>query len=402
MDTYLLGILFVFACVGLFYFIDRISRPLVRILLNGPFHTFYLQYLQANTKYEFEVASAANNSDRAWSGVVFQKVYEIGIKGVPYSRREQHLEYIKAQAISKPQFSRKLADELIKVLPKQYGNDDFRTKLACYICELLKQKDNSNYSNVKPVHGSAIDHLTTAISAWIAGSAYLLLSTYVLDRYPPFIVVLSNILLFLLMIIPLYNLIGAIFAKLSTILTIGTIIVLFLGAFATVAHGRTQSPIEIDLNPYQNPNAILTIHSPEWLTVNNVECNGKKISVSLHGNLATPIRFHLSDDSFYLLNQNCREIIPQLETSQTETEAYEFYIAARDVIPFSEGTTGIKVIPSYVTSSGEIEFKANTALNIRLEHWIWGMASNIFVALGSIGATTLLFVVNYFVSKRKS
>jgi hypothetical protein len=406
MDIYLLGIIFVFACTGLFFVLNKIARSLIRSVLVGkPFNKLYLNYLRATTKYEFDAASTANNSDRAWNSVVFEKVYEIGVSGVPFSAREKNLEYIKAQVSSRPRVSRKLADELIKVLPKQYGNMSFQTKLACYICELLRYKDNgdhdeNNAKTLKLIHVTAIDHITTAISAWIAGSAYLILSINVLDNYSPVWVAFSSFVLFILMVLPLINLIGTKLAKLTTVGAIASIIVLFLGIFATIAHGKTHSPLEVDLNPYQNPNAKITIRSPEWLTINNVDCGGKKISVSLIGQLATPIRFHVDNDKFKLVNKDCLEIVPQLDITQTEIQAYEFYVAARDSSPFYSGIDTISVTQSYISASGERAFNSNAALNIRLEHWLWGLASNMYVALGSVGGTILLYLINYFVNKR--
>jgi hypothetical protein len=404
MGTYLLGLLFMFACLELFLILDGIGRPIVRALLNGPFNRFYLQYLRSSTKYEFETASAANNSDRAWSGVVFEKVYELGIAGIPYSKREKNLEYIKAEVSSKPQASRKLADELIKVLPRQYRNVGFQKKLACFICELLSRKEDHSHDSktqgVKPIHSIAIDNLTTTVSAWMAGAVYLLLSLYVLDQYHPLFVIFSNFLLFILMIVPLFNLIGTRLAKFTTVGTIAALIVLFLGVFATIAHGRAQSPLDISLDPYQNPSAELTLRSPEWLTMSNINCDGKKISVTLRGQLTTPIRFHVNDEKFYLANKDCVEIVPQLEVTQTETQAYEFFVAARDPSPFYSGLTDVRIIPSYVSTAEEIDLNSSAVLSIRLEHWLWGLISSIYVTLGSIGGTILLYLVNYFINKR--
>ena len=159
MGIYIQGILFVFAAIGLFFMLDRYSRPIVRSLLGGPLNGFYLQYLQSTTKREFDVASAADNYDRAWDGLVFQKVYELGVSRIPYSKRRQNLEYIRVA--TRPNLYRKLADELIKVLPKQYRNLEFQKKLACYICELLSNAklDNHDAKSIssKPVPSGLLD-----------------------------------------------------------------------------------------------------------------------------------------------------------------------------------------------------------------------------------------------------
>jgi len=406
MTTYLLETLVTLASIGMFYILALGSRQIVRAVLSGKrFNKLYLRYLRATTKHEFDAASTANNSDRAWNSVFYEKVYELGVSGVPYAARERNLDYIKEEASSKPRVSRKLADELIKVLPKQYGNLGFQAKLACYICELLNQKNNGNDNGTQPlksIHGVAIDHLTTAISAWLAGIMYLLLSLYIFDDLSPIWVAISSFLLFVLMIIPLYNLIGTVFAKLTVVGTIASVIILFLGVFATIAHGGANLPIEVDLNPYQNPNAKLIIRFPEWLTVNNVECNGKKISVSLYGQLTTPVRFHISDDRFYFANKSCGEIIPQLEITQPETQSYEFYIASRDAAPFYSTTTDVNLLPAYISSSGEVEFNSSAILKIKLEHWLWGLLSNIYLGMGSVGGTILLYLINFFINKRKN
>ncbi|MCC6500580.1 MAG: hypothetical protein IT313_09975 [Anaerolineales bacterium] len=406
MNAYLLGILFGLACFGVFYILDRIGRPLLRGLLNGPLNGFYLDYLRSSTKYEFDLASAANNSDRAWSSLVFEKVYQIGVLGVSYSRRERNLEYIKAEALSRPHFSRKIADELIKVLPKQYGNLDFQKKLACYICELLSLKTDSSMKDKKnkalrPIHSVALDRLTTAISAWIAGALYLLLSLYVLDRYQPVLVVVSSFLLFILMVIPLFNLVGTWVVKITGAGTIATSIIIFLGVFATIAHGRTQLPLEVNLDQYQNPETVLTIRSPEWLTMNNTECNGKKISVSVVGKLTALVRFRVNDHRFYFTNKDCVEIIPQIEINQSEIQAYEFYIASRDSSPFFSQTASIKIVPFFVLNSEEVDFNSDDFVTMKLENWFWNLVSNLYIAGGSFGCTILLYLLNYFVNKKR-
>lgn len=405
MNTYLLWFLFILACVGIFYFLDRNIRPLVRALLSGPFNQFYLKHLTSSTRHEFDIASAEENIDRAWSGVVFEKVYQIGISSFPYTRREKNLDYIKAAVASKPQIGRKMADELIKVLPKQYRNLNFQSKLACYICELLDQQNTANHSTtqpLKPIHSTELDHITTLVSAWIAGTIYLFLSLYILDDFPPLWVAISNIVLFVLMVLPLYHLIGTSLAKLSTIGAIATVIILFLGAYATVAHNRIQPPLRIGLSSYGNPNAILTIHTSQWLTVDNIECDGEKISVLLSGQLNTPIRFSVDDDSFRLLNKDCGEITPVIEVTQTEMQAFEFYIAARDSSSFFKGKDEVKVTLFIVSPAGIAQPISNDVVRIKLEHWIWGMARNTYVALASILGTTALFLINYLLSKRST
>ncbi|MBI5294909.1 MAG: hypothetical protein HY869_05495 [Chloroflexi bacterium] len=405
MTTFLLELLIILASIGSFSILVGGSRQVVRAVLSGKhFNKLYLQYLKATTKHEFEAASTAKNPDRAWNSIFYEKVYELGISGVLYATREKNLDYIKEEALSKPYVSRKLAGELIKVLPKQNGNLSFQAKLACYICELLNLTSDRNGSGTQPIksiHGIAIDHLTTAISAWLAGIVYLLLSIYILDDLHPVWVAISSFLLFVLMIVPLLNLIGTFLAKLTVAGTIGSVIILFLGVFATIVHGGTSLPLEIDLNSYQNPGAKLSIRSPEWLSVNNVECKGKKISVIVSGKLVTPIRFYVNDDRFYFVNKDCGEIIPQLEVSQPETQAYEFYIAPRDISPFSSSTVDVKVIPSYVSQLGEVEFNSSAKLKIKLEHWLWGLLSNIYLGMGTVGGTILLYLINNFLNKRK-
>jgi hypothetical protein len=406
MTTFLWEVLIILASIGSFSILVGGSRQIVRAVLGGKhFNKLYLQYLKATTKHEFEAASTAKNPDRAWSSVFYEKVYELGVSGVQFTTREKNLDYIKEEVLSKPHVSRKLAGELIKVLPKQNGNLSFQAKLACYICELLNATGGGNGNGTQPIksiHGIAIDHLTTAISAWLAGIVYLLLSIYILDDLPPAWVAISSFLLFVLMVIPLFPLIGTFLAKLTVVGTIGSVIILFLGVYAIIDHGGSNLPLEIDLNSYQNPGAKLIIRSPEWLSVNNVECKGKKISVFLSGQLVTPIRFYVNDDRFYFVNKDCGEIIPQLEVSQPETQAYEFYIAPRDVSPFYSDTAEVKVLPSFVSPSGEVEFNSNTMLKIKLEHWLWGVVSNIYLSMASIGGTIVLYSINYFMNRRKS
>jgi hypothetical protein len=406
MGIYIQGILLIFASVGLYLILDRFGRPAVRILLSGPLNRFYLQYLQSSTKFEFDAASAADNYDRAWDGIVFQKVYEMGVSGVSYSKRKQHLEYITEyiKAVSKPKLNRKIADELIKVLPKQYRNVDFQKKLACFICELLSNVEHNNHDGkslpIRPIPSIAIDALTSIISAWIAGIVYLLLSLYVLDKYPPVLAALSNLALFILMVLPLFKLIGSRLAKFTTVSTIASIMVLFLGSFATIAHGRTQLPLIINLTQYENPNSKLLIQYPEWLTMNNTGCNGKKVSIFLQGQLTTPIEFRSDNDYFYFTSKDCLGIIPRLEITQSESQAYEFYVIARDNTPFFSDKKNFTIIPQYILGTIPIDMDPANVIPIQIENWFWNFVNNLSLKIGSLGLLIVLYATNFFINKR--
>jgi hypothetical protein len=152
---------------------------------------------------------------------------------------------------------------------------------------------------------------------------------------------------------------------------------------------------------YQNQGAELLIQYPEWLTINDTNCKGKKISVSSHGRLTTPIRFHVNDNQFYFTDKDCLLIVPQMQVAQSETQAYEYYVASRDSSPFYSGKNSIEIVPSYLSPSGEIDFDSNSILSIRLENWFWYLVRNMYVIVGSLGTTTLLYLVNYLVHRKK-
>lgn len=403
MNAYLLGLLFALSSIGLFFILVRFIRPLVRALLHGRLNNYYLSYIRSSAKSQFDSAATSNNPDRAWAELIFAKVYEIGSSRIPYAKREQNLEYIKATSLA----SRKLAEELIKVLPKQNSNPRFQRKLACYICEVLTKLESSTetikFQVEKNTDSAVVGSLSTAISAWVAGCVYLLLSFYVLGDFSPSVLFLSNIALYVLMVIPAFQLKLKPIIMFAVTATIAVTIIFGLGSFAHIRQSQTQAFQNISLDKYQNPNAKLSIIYPSYLTINDRECNGKKISILVNGRLTTPISFQIDNNQFYFLNRDCMEIIPQLEVSQPEIQAYEFYIAARDTAPFfSKTQQSVRIIPQSLAPSGKVDFALSDTFTIQLEQWFWNLLSNLNLQLSTIGALIMLFIISSLTRSRNS
>ncbi len=402
MNPYFLGLLFILASVGLFFLLNfYLIRPLIRLLLNRPFSQFFLNYLRSNTKLQFDVATEDKNPDRAWAEMVFAKVYEMGVSRVPYSKRELNLKYIKNSSL----VNRKLADELIKVLPKQSGNSEFQKRLARFICELLSKVENigdiEKNRSVASISQIIIIPLGTAVAAWVAGGVYLVLSLiYTYEKFSPLALLLINLTLFILLSLPLIGLIFKGLVKFTVLSAIATVMILGLGGYASFVHGKIISQKIDDLSLYQNPGANLLLRYPEWLTMNNKECNGKKISVLAQGQMDTPIIFRVDDDQFYFKNKDCVEIIPQLDPSFPTNQAFEFYIVARDDAPFYSEIKSVTVIPQYISGASVVDFSDKEKVIIKLENWFWNSVSNLYLLTGSIGVTVAFYVVNIFLNKR--
>lgn len=401
MNAYILGLFIALGSLGLFFILKSTIRPIVQALLIGPLNNYFLDYLRLSTKSQFDSAYATDNVDRAWNELLFAKVYEIGAARVSYAKRDQNLSYIRAA--SKP--SRRLADELIKVLPRQGGNLEFQTKLTCYICEILKNlepfNENDKYQIVKSTNKAVIENFSTAISAWIAGGFYFVFSLmYIVGDFPPLALLLSTLILYILMVVPLFRLRlrNLMIAALMT--AIASVVILGLGSFATFRQGEAQYLQDIDLNLYQNPGSKLSIVYPAYIALDDVGCSSRKVSVLVNGSLSTPIRFYLDHDQFLVLDKKCRRIVPQIESAQPETQVYEFYISARDNSPFfSKTQQSLRIIPQYVSTSGVVDFNLNDTFTIQIEYWFWNLLRNTYVQLCFIGFAIFLFVINFLTAK---
>jgi len=401
MNTVSLSVLIIVISIVLFWLLRSVVLLLLRALLNGPLNNIYLDYLRLSTKLNVDEAFASLSSDRAWSEVVFSKVYEIGSRRVSYTKREQNLKYIREASLP----SRKLVDELIKVLPMQYRNQDFQAKLACYICELAnKVKANNGNGATKPratVNKLIIDTLGFAFSVWTVGFGYFIVSLiYVFEQYPPSVLLIITVLFFLIMNIPTVQLMRYGLTKFPTVGAIATIILILLGSSASVRFSNAHEPVPISLNSYKNQNAALSISHPEWITMNNIGCNGIKFSVFHYGQLTTPIEFRLSDGRFSFTDKNCTGIIPRIEPSQPENLAYEFYVSSQDASVYFSGIDKISVIPQYIDVAAKVDFEEKDRESLRLENWFWNGARNISFQFASIVSTSALFLVSYLISKR--
>lgn len=399
MKTAFLSIFIFFASILLYLFLKRVVLLLLRALLNGPLNAIYLDYLKLSTKLNVEEAFASLNSDRAWSELVFSKVYEIGSNRVPYAKREQNLKYIKEAAIP----SRKLVDELIKILPKQYRNLEFQAKLACYICDLANKVKSGN-GNTKPaatVNKIIIDTLSESFTVWIVGFGYFIVSLiYVFEQYPPLLLLIISILFLAIMNIPTIRLMRHGLAKVSSVAAIVTITLVLLGSFASAKVNKIYKSSVINLDLYQNPNVGMLVEHAEWITMNNRECDGVKFSVYHYGQLSTPIEFRVSDNRFSFTDKDCTGIIPKMETNYSENQAYEFYVSVRDNSVFFSNMDKVFVAPEYFDGTTKVDFAEKDYAYLKLENWFWNATRNLSLQIISFTSTIALLIMNYAINKR--
>ena len=395
MNAMLLWFILALAGFGLFFLIRMVLRPIISHFINGALSKEYLDFIQKNARFQIAAAYDDSNADRANAQLVFAKIEEMGNPRVPYSKREQNLKYIKAYAL----INRKLSEELIKVLPKQQRNLEFQAKLATYICEVLtklKEDTGTERNNVpEPVNHLFVEAWSFAVSAWLAGTLFFGFSMLTWDNLPVFMVGIFNLVLFGLMLIPLFRLIFTGFAKLTGVVTIATIIVVSMGLFAQTSHSL-QLRQEIDLDKYNAPGK-LKLTYPLWISHNATDqcLQSTHLSFLVEQPNVEAVSFDIpSGIQIEVKDEKCLDRNPSFDLSQQPSKAITFYLAPLD--PASFDNSQITIIPK-ITISGKEILLGEDSFKITLEHWIWGLVSSLSLQLGSASATGILILLKVFV-----
>lgn len=384
--------LMILAAIGLFFILWKSSQPLLLQLINGPLSDIYLEFIKKNNRVQINAAFADSNADRAQAQLVFSKIEEMGSPKVPYVKREQNLKYIKASGI----INRKLADELIRILPKQRSLE-FQVKVATYISEVLtrlKDDTGSERNNVpEPVSKLFVQSWAFALSAWIAGALFFAASATVWDNLSVYLVFLLNFGLFILMLFPLFRLIFSGFAKFTSAVTIATAILVGMNFFAQTNHSFVDSKV-IELKNYGFPEGALNIHYPLWLSEKNLtSCESSNhISFDIEDLSAQEVSFepNPNNDSIVARRDDCLDDKPIFDISQNPFQTINFYLAPRDLSKLDDSR--VVFTPVVKTASQESRLSQDT-FEIRLEHWLWKLVSNVALQLGSLSATGILLIL---------
>jgi hypothetical protein len=393
-------ILLILAAVGVSFILQKILCPVLNHLLNGPFNEYYLQYLNNNTRFQFDTAANELNPDRAWDEVIFKKVEELSSRGVPYSKREINLKYIKASG----KVNKKLVDELIVALPHQQRNPEFQAKLTSYISELqgkLKEKGNGNGYNAIPpsINELVINTWTSAISIWLGGGLYFLLSMLFWDRYNVAFILLLNFGLFIAMLFPLLRLVWSKLTKTTSIVTLVTFLIVGMGMFAQQAHAD-KGRHTFDLTGYGFPNVKMTIDYPLWVNLDHLEKCGNEntLTVTLDGLIQDPLQLDFESSVMMTKGNNCQEVPPRFNDIPQPYQIFSFFIAPREKDALNSQT--VIITPKILKKSNNLEI-TSPPIVITMENWIWRLMANTGFQLGSIGATGFLFAIKFFLGMRQ-
>lgn len=402
--------LLILAAIGLGFIFQKILRPLLNHLLNGPFNEYYLEYLNGNARFQFDTATNEQNPDRAWDEVIFKKVEELSSRKVPYSRREANLKYIKASG----RVSKKLIDELIRALPNQSRNLEFQNKLTRFIVELqdkLRERGNGNnehaHASVPPsINDFVIDRWTSAFATWLSGAVYFIASMIFWDRYSATFILLINFGLFLVMLFPLVRLVWSHLAKAASIATLATLLLGGMGIFAQTAHAE-RDRLVLDLTDYKLPNTVLTIDYPNWLTMSHLEeCQASNIiSLTIDGEIPDPMALVFDTSLIMTKDDRCHEVLPRFNEPPQPNQIVTFFLAPRDrdVLRSQTVTITPRIMKSSTQPPGLVENIdiSHPSIQITLESWIWGLIANAGVQLGSLGTTVALFLTKILIGLKR-